>query len=717
MMSKDLTEFDLVQVNEQINDWYGFFAENLTAGQQDREFLFRSQWDTREKKINEELGKAQLTFNKLYDYYRKAIAQQRKNTVNIVLRANDSAKSVDQSTIDLHAGLLRSVAYGTKSNLAYQTAFATALHSSFGALRVDYDYVNGKSFEQEIKIIGYEDPERCFWDPKARNPTKDDGDYCGVYTTYSRAYFEKLYPNVDISGIRPMQSWGTKYFSWGTNKTVTVVELYQKEYYEERIYQLANGEVLNRSELNQLREMLAEAEAEGISDDILGRLRSESEVVDKRTATNYRIKKYLLTQKEIIGKPVDWPSKYFPIVYVDGDSYWDSDKQYTQTLIRHARDAQRFLNYCAIEIATALKNSRKETFLVTARHTEGYEDIWRAPEKQHSGLLYNYDPEAGPPIKVPPTELSPSLLQQYQRAELDLQSILGVYEAARGAASNERTGVAINRRSKNAQDGLYVFFDNLNTAVEQIGRVCLDLLPIVYDTERPVMVTMPDGQSKSVVVNQYDPITETFHNKIEGYEWQLEVSAGSSFDVQRMESLEQLITVTQVNPQVFPLVADKIAENLDLRNTPQLVERFRNLVPKDIIAKEQGLPPPPPPPPSPEEQMMQMEKEFMQQKTQLEYAKLQAQVKREEEKTVLEHEKIKTQEVKNQVDMLKAMTELHELPIQAEVAEIRARAEIEKADRELEGDMVKAYVDTVKHMSQLQKHVTDTKTRESKDRS
>lgn len=680
-MAEELKDFELLhKAKQNVNDWFGWWGDNISRGQDDRRFLFETQWDEKELRENQYLGKAQLQFNKLYDFYRKALAEQRKNTVAIELRATRNATQLDQATIDLHAGLLRSIAYNSKTEVIYQTAFATQLHTSFGAIRVKTDWEDQKSFNQQILIEAYENPERCFWDPSAKLPDKSDGDYCGVYTTYSKEYFKRLYPDVDVESIRqPTASTGN--FAWVSNKTVTVVEYYYKEYFDEMIYELANGEVVTRKELNQIKDMIDDARLMMADELMLMQLEAQIEVVQKRRSKNYNIKKCILTENKILEES-KWPSKYLPIVYVDGDSYWDREKQYTQSFIRHAKDAQRFLNYCAIEIATALKNSRKETFLVTPNQIKGFEKIWKNTEKQQGALPFNYDPQAGAPVKLPPSELSQSLLQQYQRAELDVQSIMGIYEASRGMQGNEVSGVAIDNRGRQSNNAMFIFFDNLSRAVEQVGRIVLDLMPYIYDTERPLTITDQNGNTHDVIINKYDPITDTYKNQIKDYSWDIEVNVGASFELQKQQALDTLVRLTQVSPDTFPMVADLIAENLDLQNTPQLVERFKNFVPPQILAKESGKELPPPPP-SPQEQMMQMQ-------MQLEQAKLQ-----------LEQGKIQTAEFKNRVDMIKAMADLYEIPMEAEVAKIRANAELQKSEHELQGDIVKSYTDAVQAVSKL----------------
>lgn len=700
-MAEQVTDYELVQdCRKQIDEWYAWFGDNIEQGQSDRRFLFGAQWTSLEEAENRMLGKAQLVYNKIYDFYRKALAEQRKNTVSLKLRATDNATQLDQDTIDLHTSLLRSIAYNSKTEAVYQTAFQTQLHSSFGVIRVKTDWEHEKSFNQIILLEALENPEKAFFDPAAKLPDKSDGDYCGVAVNYSKEYFKRLYPNIDVEKVKPI-STGMNLNETPDPNIVTVTEYYYKEYYDEMIYQTQSGEVLTRRELNQLQKMLEEARAMGADPYEIMEFEARIDIVQSRKSKNWKIKRCVVTDKEILEKS-EWPSKYFPLVFVDGDSYWDKEKQYTQSFVRHVRDAQRFLNYCAVEIATALKNSRKETFLVTPAQITGFEKIWKNAQKQQGALPFNPDQkvQGGAPIKLPPNELSQSLLHQYQRAEMDIQSIMGVYEAAVGAESNEKSGIAIANRAKQSQNSMFIFFDNLNRAVEQVGRVVLDLMPKIYDTERPVSVTDERGNTHDVIVNQYDPMTDEYYNQVRDYRWDIEIEVGASFEIQKQEAIQTLVSIGQLTPEVMPMVLDLIAENLDLENTPQVVERLKNLVPPEILAKEKGEPPPPKQP-SPQEQLMQMQ-------MQVEQGKL----KLEEEKIQVEEGKLQTQQLKNQVDMVKAMADLYEIPQEVEVAKIRASAELQKSEDELQRDMIKAYVDTTKAISAMQK-ATGAKPRES----
>ena len=133
----------------------------------------------------------------------------------------------------------------------------------------------------------------------------------------------------------------------------------------------------------------------------------------------------------------------------------------------------------------------------------------------------------------------------------------------------------------------YVYFDNLNQAIEQGGRVVLDLLPyIVGQDERHMIVSKPDGRTESIILNQMQK-DGTKQNEIEPGDYDIEIDTGPSFAVQKDIALEFMQNTLQAFPQSFPLIADLWAKNLDVQFMPQMAERFKSLVPPQILAKEE----------------------------------------------------------------------------------------------------------------------------------
>lgn len=686
--TKSERDSDLLdEMSKNIGSWYSAYDKNLQDYRFDRDFLFLEQWDSNDRSEFDRLQKPRLTFNKIYDFFKKVVGEQRQNTPDLKVRCLNGESS--QEAVTLRADLVRQIAYDSKSDIAYQTAFESALSGGFGAIRVSTHYRSPTSFEQEISIDRIENAERVFFDPNAKQPTKFDGDFCGYYDRMSKSDFDDKFPDVQYPQSFPEQ-FEIQNFNWGDDDTISVVEYYRKEWTSFKLHKLSDGQTVTDKEYTKIKQEYEELamleDVEGIEQAIV-----LPEVVSTRQSGDYKIMCYKAIYGEIIER-YEWAGKHFPIIFCPGDIHIVEGEERTISFVRFVKDAQRFLNYCGSEIAQSIKNNRREQFLATPANVSGngLDRMWKNPANQQGVLIANPDPITNQmPIKLPASEVPQSLLQQYQRAEGDLQSILGYYEANRGAQGQELSGVALQERQRTGNMGVAVFFSNLDRMIEQVGRVIMSLIPKIYDTERRISMQSQDGSDRDITVNQEFAGGQKENDLTEG-EYDVVISAGPSFAVQRQEAVALLIDMVKINPQIFPLVADLVAENIDIENNPQLVERFKTLVPPEILAKESGQPPPPPKP-DPMAEIAQQEMQLREKQLQIDQKELEikeAELQMKQQSQMLESEKEFRQQ---QIDEARAMVEAEKLQLDRDLAQIRGAAEVEKANIDYQGDLAMAY--------------------------
>ncbi|HLA59224.1 MAG TPA: portal protein [Puia sp.] len=629
----------LVQAGKHLNIWQSYFGENITRGKDDMNFVLRDQWTAIERSEFTRLFKPAMTFNKLYDTVKKVAGEQRKNKPDLIVRSLTGKASQEQ--INLRADLVRTISYQSQNDLVYQTAFKSALMMGYGAFQIVLDYESPKSFNQVIRYELISDPTRTAFDPTALKPHKGDGNYCARYYVFTRDEFFATYPYVTnpVSYVDPYMLLD---FQWQTRDTITVCDYFVKEWFPITIYKLAptpefpRGQVVNEVELEKLRkdwkvQLTITEETQEIKKMVKA---MEPQIVNERQTQDYRIMHYRMIRDQIIEFS-EWPSKQLPIIFVDGDSYFIEGRQYTRSFIHEARDAQKCVNYFGSEIAAEVKNRRREQWLGTPDNISGYEQDWRNPELQMGILRAKPDPKTGlMPVKQPPWDLSPAIMQNFQRATQDIREILGFSETE-ALQGRDISGKARRERKLEGSMSAYVFQDNMNQAVEQGGRVVNDLLPyIIGDDERTMVLSKKDGKTDSVTMNEQDR-EGNIKNDLGDGDFDVEINAGPSFAVQKSEALEFFQETMANNPQVFPLIADLWASNLDIEQMPTVKDRLKTLVPPEILAKEEGRPPPPPKP-NPQAMMMEAEMKFKQE----EIKNKQAEVQVKMQKLQLEQEEI-----------------------------------------------------------------------------
>jgi hypothetical protein len=187
-----------------------------------------------------------------------------------------------------------------------------------------------------------------------------------------------------------------------------------------------------------------------------------------------------------------------------------------------------------------------------------------------------------------------------------------------GKQSNEKSGKAITARKQEGDRGNIEYHDNVGRARRWEGKILVDLIPKIYDTERIVRILGEDGTDEQVTVNgpQIDPATgrpkldektqqpKVFDLKLGTYD--AVVSTGPSYETQREEAADSMIQLFSVlPPEAQMIIIDLLVNNMDWPGADEIADRLKTLLPPDLA--DPDAPPKPPPPPDPL-QMLQLEK-------------------------------------------------------------------------------------------------------------
>jgi hypothetical protein len=597
-------EFVIDQATLNFNNWNGYFNENIVRGKADVDFTFRDQWTVVERSEFQRLQKPPLMFNVLYDVVKKEVARNRRNRPDLMVRSLNGKAS--QEELSLRANLLRTIAYKSQNDLVYQTGFKSAISLGFGAFQIGVDYEGSRSFNKVIKYHIITDPTTCSWDPTALMPHKGDGNFCSRSFVLTRDEFFATYPF-----IQEPKSWIDPFmlldYQAQTRDLIVLQDYYLKEWYPLIIYQLTNGMVVTKAQWDNLQSEFAKRREMARDAIVVGGiiLNEIPQIKAERQTQDYRIMHYRLLRDQIIDF-AEWKSRQLPIPFIDGDSYYIEGRQYTKSLIHEAKDAQKCLNYEKSEIVAEIKNRRREQWIATPDNIKGYEQQWRNPEVQIGALIAQPDPRSGAmPIKSPAWEISGALLENARASYQDILEIVGMTQGQEGQG-RDISGKARKERKLESDEAAYVFFDNFKQALEQGGRITNDLLTyVIGNDERQMTINKRDGSSESIVLNQRKG--DKLLNVLSEGEFDVEIAAGPDSATQKQIALEFFQeTMAVANSPAFPLVADLWASNLDMEQMPQIKERFKTMVPANILAKEEGKEPPPPKP-NPQEELAQAE--------------------------------------------------------------------------------------------------------------
>ncbi len=597
---------------------------NRDQALEDLQFAAGDQWPQEILKARKHQKRPMLTINRLPQFVRQVTGDIRQNKPSIKVRA--AGGKADAKVAEIMTGLIRNIEVQSKADTAYITAVESAARCGIGHFRVDTQYSNDDSFEQDIRIRRIQDPFAVYWDPACEEWDRSDARFCFVTQDMPIDEFKQTYPKATVTDFEAADELlsGHRFstYSWWdrANEKVRVAEYWRKVPDTRTIYMLDNGSIV--------REL-----PEGVAP------------IAEREVVFDRIEQYLLNGVEILEANLDWPGKHIPIISVLGEEVHIGDEVRRYGIVRFAKDAQRNFNYMRTASVETVALQPKAPYLVTAEQIEGREGHWAAAgHNNHAYLVYKPDPEApGPPQRAIPPQPPAGFMAEVGLAAEDLKSVTGIYDAALGNRSNETSGVAITARQRESDVGTYVYVDNLSRAIQHCGKIIVDLIPHIYDTDRTVRVMDEEDEEDQEQVNIMvqdgvddadQPIWRVVNDLSVG-EYDVTVTVGPSYTTKRIEAANSMIQFMQAVPGVAQYIGDLFARSQEWPGAQKIAERLEKLLPPHL----QDNPEPQPPDPMMIAQAQKLEAETQRvqaqaQKDFISVAKTQADIDRQQADTV-----------------------------------------------------------------------------------
>src|SRR5574337_301066 len=410
-----------------------------------------------------------LTINKLPQHVLQVTNDQRQNRpAGKVIPVDDKA---DVEVAKILDGIVRHIEYISDADVAYDTACDAQVTFGEGYFRILTDYLDEKSFDQDIRIARIRNAFSVYMDPLMQDPCGADAEWAIINTEISKEEYELTYP--DFKPLSSIQAEGIGDDSvaiWIGKDTVRIAEYFYVEHEQKTLNQYPDGTTAlsDSKEAKQLKQQY-------------GLKPSKTRKVDVKKICWVKTNGFEILEER------EWAGKWIPIIRVVGNEYEVEGRLYLSGLIRNAKDAQRMYNYWVSQEAEMLALAPKAPFIGYGGQFEGYENQWKTANTQNWPYLeVNPDVTDGQggvlplPQRAQPPMASSGLLQAKAGASEDIKSATGQYNASLGMTSNERSGKAILARQKQGDTGTYHFVDNLGRAIRHVGRIIVDLIPKIY---------------------------------------------------------------------------------------------------------------------------------------------------------------------------------------------------------------------------------------------
>lgn len=553
----------------------------------DLRFKAGDQWDESTRAQREADDRPCLTVNRLNQFHRLVMGNIRQISPSIKVMPVDSGD--DLETAELLEDLIRQIEHESRAKQAYMWASDRQVACGYGVFRVLNEPAGDDVFDQVLRIRRIRNPFTVYFDPDAQELTRQDAKWAFVTETISRDEFEERWPDATFSNFDGAET-GETYERWYTQDTVRIAEYWRKVPAKKALWLLSDGRTVDADRLNEQDFMAVQSGA--------------LQVVRERVAKSHRIMYSKIAGHQELEKPKEWPGRYIPIIPVYGEEEDIEGRVSYKGVIRDAKDPQRLYNYWNTTNAELIALQPRAPYLITTKQLEGHKAWWKASGKTNLPYLpYNPDEKApGAPQRQPPPQISTAVIQMQAQSQDDMKASTGIYDSALGNASNETSGRAILARQAQTDTGTFVYTENLAAAIEHCGRILVDLIPYIYDTQRILRVRGENGDERAVPVNSpmMTPQGPVIQNDLTRGKYDVRIAVGPSYTTKRAEAAESMLQFIQAIPAAGQVSADLIAKNFDWPGSDELAERLKKLLPPGIDGEA--------PPPNPmQEQMAQME--------------------------------------------------------------------------------------------------------------
>jgi hypothetical protein len=596
------------------------------------------QWDEEVKK-HRGANRPAMTFNLLNLVVKQIIGDYRQNKMAIsVLPAGGVAT---EESAEIIAGLIRHIERDSKAEESYTNGLECSARGNIGYFRVVSDYEQDEVAAQKLLIKPVKNPLTVYCDPAAKRVDRSDARYYLITEIMSKEEFKQLYPEAEENGWDIVDTSSDDLSDWGDDEQIRICEYFTKETRKVRLVLFDNGatiEIDNDEEIKALESI-------------------NIHKIKERMVDRPYVKWRKCTGTTILEE-ADYKIPYIPIIPVLGEEVNLEGKTALRSAIYYAIDAQHSYNY---ERSASIERSAlaaKAPWLVTQKQIELWRAQWdNANTTPQPYLIFTPD-ERMPtgPQRIEPPAASSADVQNSQNAAQDVQRTTGVFDSQVGAKTNVLSGVGLSEQQSQGVTSTFVFLDNLRAAIEFCGRILVDWIPQIYDSERTIRIINAEGDVEMIKINQnkQNPVlgvTEVLNDITLG-KYDVIVTAGKAFASRRQESVEAMLKWAQSFPQQAPLIADQILENMDVPGGEVMAARIKRSLPPQVVDD----------PDSPEGQQAAQAAAQQQQQQQM---MLQSHMQLQQGKQQAEMAKTQATMVKAQAEVVKAHADTQTALIQA----------------------------------------------------
>ena len=552
-------------ISDRLSQVSGYMSTQYAQIKDDLEFASGKQWTTEERNQRETVdGRPTVTIDQTRPYIDRIVNALRVAPIGIRVETdNEDATEIIQDKV-------RAIEYENVATEAYEQAYENAVAAGIGFIKIGTKYENDDTLDQKITIDRMFTPTAAFIDPFSTKIDGSDANWGGCVDFIDEDIAKETYGDDATGVLGNISAWNT----WKIpENSVAELVFYMKRTQSEDRYWLTDGTVIDG------KDEIADLDPSYIN---------KSRKIEKSV-----VEVYHYIGSKLIDK-TELPIKYIPIVPVYGDRlYLDDENIYYGGIVHRLRDLNKMVNYLASTEMELASQSPKAPWIIAESQIEGYEEIWENANTTPIPFLPYKPVLEGENILPPPTRVNNSaqtqgFQQQRQMLQNDFGRVTGIYDQMFGNVdSNAQSGKAILLRQSSGELSTAQYLDNLAKSIAHVGKIVVDLMPYIYDTDRKQTLKNSDGDLRSESMNIADIFKQADFKSLD-----ITAHAGPSYESRRREAVATILELGQAAPDKLSMTMDLLVDNLDAPGSKEISKRLKKMLPPGMLDEDVNAPDP-----------------------------------------------------------------------------------------------------------------------------
>lgn len=565
-------------------------STNRVLAIEDMEFADGQQWPDDLYNMRKVQRRPSLTINHTGTLVRRVVNNMAEQRPRIKAHPVGDGAQIDDARVA--QGLVRHVENRSQAEVAYDTAGECAVRAGWGYVRILGEYVDERSFDQELRIKPVRNALTGYIDPAAEMPDGSDMQWFIFSDKMSRQDFKRRYPDEELA------DWvhgaaGDNQRLWLSKTQIRIAEYYRIKKTKDTLYQLTNGKTLLLSEM-QGRKAAFEAAGLLAMDD------SGKEI--KRPTERRQIQWFRINGIRIVDRR-DLPGKWIPVARCEGNVLDINGDVRRKGMVRDLKDPQRMFNYWETAKTEKLALSAKAPWVVAEGQTDGHPEWDNANQVPHSKLVYKVllGPD-GQPLNVPPPQRQPAVeveagfAEAAESAGKNLMQVAGMpHEPGQDTPGTVVSGLALRRRQQISDISHVQYYNKQTMMIAHVGRILLDLFPHYYGTQRMQRIIGEDGVPEMIQLNQPiqpEPGVQAVKYDMNVGRYDVVMDTGPGYETKRLEGAENMIDLlkTPLGEPVVKVASDVVMRNFDFNGAQDIADRLMPQTPQGMDKAMKSLP-------------------------------------------------------------------------------------------------------------------------------